>query len=66
MRLSKKANKKQRYSKPTITAKKIKLNFFYTNNDRLGDSINNILSMNLLAQSPGGCACGSKGIERPV
>lgn len=61
------AKKKKKYILPEISSKKIKLNFFYTPNERMDDSLNSLLGMNVLAQSPGGCGSGSsKSRETPI
>jgi len=61
-----KPSNKKSYCKPVIKTQKIQLNFFYTKNSRMDDSINNLLGMNVIAAS-GGCGCGScKNVEQPV
>lgn len=56
----------KKYISPKLTMKKIRLNFFYSSDNRIDDSLNNLLGVNILAQS-GSCggSC-SKQRETPV
>ena len=61
-----KTKQKKQYLTPDIKTRKIQLNFFYSNDHRMDDSINGLMGMNIIAAS-GGCGCGScKRVEQPV
>jgi len=57
---------RRKYTTPTLKAKKLQLNYFYQSRGRSLDSMNNFLSVDILATSHGCGGCGSKSIENPV
>ncbi|HRN70509.1 MAG TPA: hypothetical protein PLS49_04965 [Candidatus Woesebacteria bacterium] len=61
-----KSSDKKEYISPKISIKKVRLNFFYSPDTRLDDSLNNLLGVNILAQSGSCGGSSSKGAETPI